>query len=881
MQDASAAAQSATSAASTSQEPVGNESNRSGTVGKILGAAGLGTAAAGAGAATRSHDHPTTTTGVDSYITPTQSTPIQSGFASSEQAPRHHRKESIPTTAYPAGVDSPAAISAPVGGTTPSQGHERDGHTGRNVGLGAAGLGAGALGAHEYEKRHDDTSGLTTGSSGTYPTSSSATGPGHTQDSSNLGRGTYESAPLQEQEQDSHTGRNVGLGAAGLGAGALGAHEYENRDHREGNTGLATSSSGSYPTTSSTIAPGYSQDNTNTSRGAYASPESSATEQGRSTHNYGRDAGIAGVGAGAGALGAHEYEKRDHREGNTGSATGSSGTYPTTSSTTAPSYTQDSSNLSRGAYETPQSSATEQGRSTHNYGRDGAAAGLGAGAGALGAHEYEKRDHREGATGVLGQQTSTQPTSTTAAPSYTQVHPSLREDRNDPTASTAVDPERDDHRFGKTAAAAGIGAGAGAAGAYGLEHRHAEQGQSDWPLRGDSAQNQGASAVPSSQRDMETPSRAVPTQEQYTAPSGPPPSQSRYEEPSTKRSARDDAAVAGTAGAGAGAATTSKYDDNTTRADEEAKQRRRRHEEEAGLAGVAGAGAGAAGLHEHDKHSHEEDEARRQKELSEQEEARRKQYEKDQKAAEKEAKKEEKAMAKEEKAIAKEEKKQEKEAVKEEKKLEKERTKEEKQQQKELEKEESHHEKNASAIADREHQEGLDREIRERHEKEAAAGAGVGAAGGAAAYEVHDREKTFPPTTATDESGRNRLHKDPPEEKKPSLLKRLFGRRKNKDTGEDEDYEYEEGHEHDHSGAAGVGTGAGAAHDAPAGSYAAASGGATKPSYNPFTKDDPSTVGTGQASSADFAQQSGALHNPEAVNPTHDYPQDANEPSRF
>jgi hypothetical protein len=100
------------------------------------------------------------------------------------------------------------------------------------------------------------------------------------------------------------------------------------------------------------------------------------------------------------------------------------------------------------------------------------------------------------------------------------------------------------------------------------------------------------------------------------------------------------------------------------------------------------------------------------------------------------------------------------------------------------------------------------------------------------------------------------LHKEPKEEKKPGLLKRIFKRRKNKDTGVDEDYSTDEeedlAHHDQHALEAGVigGAGAGAAtelggaktthesHHQPAqSSYGAESGGFVKPSYNPLKKD--------------------------------------------
>ncbi len=802
--EASVAAQSALGGSAASREPASDEPQQTSTMKKMLGAVGLGTAATGAGvAASRAHDgaapstsrvpdQPTTTTGVDSYTSPTQSGPAQSGSGYSGPAPSHHRKESIPTTAYPAGIDSPSPISAPVGGTSATPGQEHKDHTGRNAGLAAAGVGAGsALGAHEYEKsrhRPDQTSGMPIDRDAPQTTTSSAVPSGYRQDNSSLG-------------QDTRT-----------------------------------------PMTSA------------------------AAESERDSHGYGRTAAMAGAGAGAGALGAHEYEKRrEPREESTG-AYGPGPTQTTTSSSTPSTLQQESSAPRTGYQQGP--IAPESERESHGYGRTAAATGVGAGAGAFGAHEYEKsREPREG-TGLSSGPAGTQSTSSSAVPSGYQQDTYARSGaQQTPATTTEQEPTRESHGYGKTAAAAGLGAGAGAAGAYALHDRQPEDRSSDWPLRDERATAPATGAVPTSQRSAETYPAATSSQEpgytqqaRDTGATAAPYNdrQSRYEEPAQKHTARKEAATAGAAGPAATGSSVEEREAEQARADEEAERRRRR-EKEAALAGVAGAGAAGAGVHEHNKHQHEADEAGRQKALDEQEEARRKQYEKDQKVAAKEEKAHTKEIEKQEKAAAKAEKKEHKEMEKEEKKHQKEVEKEEKQQHKELEKQKTHDSK--AAAADYEQQEKLDREERERHEKEAAAAAGLGATG-AAAYGVHDKDSHSTPSTTTDDAGRTRLHKDPPEEKKPSLLKRLFGRRKNKDTGTDEDYEYDEGQEDAghlgdrHHGAAGVG-GAGAgtmaprtaaatseSHDAPAGSYEAVSGGATKPSYNPFAKDkdDPYTA---------------------------------------
>ncbi|KAJ9605691.1 hypothetical protein H2200_009540 [Cladophialophora chaetospira] len=786
--DASAAAQSALGGSAASRQPDTDQHKQTSTVGGILGAAGLGTAAAGAGAATpRSRDdaahpavgraeQPTTTTGVDSYTAPTQSTPTQSSSISSPSGPRHHRKESIPTTAYPAGVDSPSPISAPVGGTTATPGQERgDDHTGRNVGLGAAGLGAGALGAHEYEK------------SRAVPDSTTRT-------------------PYESTSNQTTTPSNVPEGAM--------------------------------------------------RRDAQPTPHATTTEPERESHGYGKTAAVAGLGAGAGAYGAHEYEKsRDYREDLSGLSSGSGPSQ--TSSTIPPGYQQgtshpqpeyqQSSSYPQTEYrQTSATTTTEPERDSHGYGRTAAATGLGAGAGAYGAHEYGKsREPREEVSALSSGPTSTQPTTSGVSSQY-QQDTSYPRSGYEQTPVTTEEPARDSHGYGKTAAAAGVGAGAGAAGAYALRNREPESQGSNWPLRDDST----SATYPSQQQQTSaystqpTTDRAYQTQQQQpsaysTQPSSAPYAdrQNRYEEPSQKNTTRQEAAYAGT-----GTAPSTDRDEQQRKAEEEA-ERRRRHEKEAAVAGVAGAGAGAAGVHEHNKHQHEDDEGRRQKALDEQEEARRKQYEKDQKAAAKDAKKEEKLQAKEEKAAAKEEKKQQKELEKEEKKH-----------HKELEKEEKHHDKGL-VTDDKEHLKGT-----KTHESDLAGNYEERLEEARDEARGHRREQATAAGVSVmhDEKGHNKLHKDQPEEKKPGLLKRLFGRRKNKDTGAEEDYEYDEGQEdplhsghgdHRH-GAAGVGAGAGAAgtaaavHEAPADSYQAQSGGAMKPSYNPFSKDDPtSTVG--------------------------------------
>jgi hypothetical protein len=371
-----------------------------------------------------------------------------------------------------------------------------------------------------------------------------------------------------------------------------------------------------------------------------------------------------------------------------------------------------------------------------------------------------------------------------------------------------------------------------------------------------------------------------------------------------------------------GAQTANPANERAARTEPKAEDKKSHAGRDAAVAGAAGAGAGAYAAHEYHEHEAEQAEAQRQKELAEQEEARQRQLQKDQKAHDKLMAKEEKQYHKDEKKhqkeLEKEEKAKEKAVAKEEKQHHKELEKEQKEKEKAVAAAEAERqrqfEKEQTQAREAEEAE------RKRREKEAAGVAAVGAGGGLAyAEHEHDQKKqeanpfaagqTMGPTTTTagepygasqtgqqsagtepghvaagvrdpheaealttahaigrgsaeEETDRNRLHKEP-KEKKPGILKRIFRRRQNKDTGEDEDYSTdEEDHHVAEAGAVGA-AGAGVAgyeatkghpdqtHDynqtgdttarsaAPSNTYEAESGGLQKPSYNPFSKQDP------------------------------------------
>ena len=106
------------------------------------------------------------------------------GESSYTGPPAHHRKESIPTTAYPSGrMQDTTPISPPVGGTRAPPGtasttagqyaeptprdtaelkyedRQGDGHFGRDTAMGAGIVGAGAVGEHEYSRPEADQVG--------------------------------------------------------------------------------------------------------------------------------------------------------------------------------------------------------------------------------------------------------------------------------------------------------------------------------------------------------------------------------------------------------------------------------------------------------------------------------------------------------------------------------------------------------------------------------------------------------------------------------------------------------------------------------------------------------------------------------------------------
>ncbi|CZR66004.1 uncharacterized protein PAC_15904 [Phialocephala subalpina] len=343
----------------------------------------------------------------------------------------------------------------------------KDHHYGRDATIGAGGVGAAGLAAHEYGKHDNERStGIGNTSTTTNPaTSSSRIDP---------------TAPSTSSGKDHHYGRDAAVGAGGVGAAGLAAHEY-GKHGNERSTGIGNTSTSTNPaTTSSTLR---------------ADPTSSSTSTGKD-HHYGRDAAVGAGGVGAAGLAGHEYEKHhgDNTTGTSGLSQTSSGTssLPGPAPNTAGPHSKDWMNkldprvvanptMAQG---NPQAESTLSSQkpsaetggygagsntSGHHYGRDAAVAGgVGAGVAAPLAHENEKRRLER-----LDNQ-GTQKPNELGNPSASAItgHPAT-----DSTATNAAQntgplgdsAKSKDHHYGRdTAVAGGVGTAAYEAG----KHKH-------------------------------------------------------------------------------------------------------------------------------------------------------------------------------------------------------------------------------------------------------------------------------------------------------------------------------------------------------------------------------------------------------------------------
>ena len=475
-------------------------------VGTVLGALGLG---GGAAAAKHEHDKdsavdstPSTTTGVGSYRSPSQSGP----------PPAHHRKESIPTTAYPAGnLDSVRPIAGPTGQASSDQNY------GRDAALVGGVAGAGALGTHEYEShRSEQPAGMTGTTSG--PTGTSTFEPGMAgtnaaapNASTIHDRVTGDSLPSSQatgvtsgagttgvvgDDSSHHYGRDAAVGGGALAATGLAAHEYEKGESATDSTaqGVTPTSQqyGNQPIAGTQGTQSFSDkvdprinDSGNANKGTgVAGIPITASDQPEEQHHYGRDAAVVGGGGAAAAgYGAHEIsehdaekaekertklqksqtkemekrEKAQEKELKKEQKAEVKAEKKHEKAVAKEEKKQEKEQAKEekkhekevAKAEKEQAKAAEKEESRHE--KEGAAA-VGAGAvGAGGAYEYEKHQQPSTGTGRLS------------------TDPSLDPTVGKPSASAGEDTE---HHYGRDAALGGAGAGALGAGVYEAEKHH-------------------------------------------------------------------------------------------------------------------------------------------------------------------------------------------------------------------------------------------------------------------------------------------------------------------------------------------------------------------------------------------------------------------------
>ena len=369
-----------------------------------------GAGAAGIGAYESSRDH----SGSATEPTTTSTGPHKSSLLNKldPRVPSGPSKEEglVDTTTSSRHPESSGLTGSSTAGTSDlpsSQTTGRDHHYGRDAGL----VGAGGVAGYEAEKHLRGSKQTGTTSTGVSdPYTSSGIDP---RVDSKTSSGLTGSTDPTRSGKDHHYGRDAGLGGLGGLAGTGGAGAYE-ADKHLGKDAPPSKSSGLAEST------GGSAYNT---RGPTGTVDDSRTG---TDHHHGRDAGIAGIGAGSVAA----YEAKKHHDRSDPTTTTGSSSY-------APTGYND----------------REQSSSSHT-GRDAAlAGGAGAGLGAGGVAAYEAKRHHD----------RSEPTTTTDSSSYAPTG------YNDREKTSGSHPGRD------TALAGGAGAGSGAASGAEFSKKEAEK----------------------------------------------------------------------------------------------------------------------------------------------------------------------------------------------------------------------------------------------------------------------------------------------------------------------------------------------------------------------------------------------------------------------
>lgn len=732
-----------------------------GMMGKALGALGLG-GAAGAAAGYLGYGSKS------AEATEPRDTPavaVQPGVASQESGPpKHYRRESIPTTAYPGGPKSPPAVAPPVGGTAgarqsidqSSNGPSAEPRASSDRGIGgvsssitaamaagASALGFGAAKSGVSDQEYSDRSNLrddtAAESKGPVPTS-------HIE----------ESVPTSSTKTDEELARKISspgsATADAIEAGAFPLHQTHKEAELLGNISKDPATVGGLSGTS--VSSEQASQPSNVTPDATQKSQPSETVDSHTGRNVAAG-GAAAAGAGAGAYGLHHHKKSDDLRS---AAADNTAREPTTSSGDSTLTGGHSYTITGGDHAAPvdaissrdpsdRKSTTQAAGATTSASPD---APIDAVAAAPGRYEGQDFDQRAA--------------SARAAPMTTVA------------GKKSLDREHDSH----TGRDAALGAGAAAAGVGGLAYAARDQDYQGSVYDAITVPRTTADTSATSAPSYGTSTTADPTVTSTTkAPSygtsatADPTMASTTSAPSYGPSTATGPTVASPSGTSATQPASRSYESPSETVAAKERAQEREADDHTGRNAALGAAAGAAAVGgaayaAHDRS--DERELERQREAEAKEAARReKELEKEERKHQKEVEKEEKRHQKE---AEREEKKAQKEAEKEEKKHQKELEKEEKKHQKELEKEEK---ERAVAAAEAEKREqarlAAEEDDRKRREREVAAGVGTAAAvGGVTAAATADEE--------------------PQEErkKKPSIFKRIFKRRKNKDTGEDEDY---------------------------------------------------------------------------------------------
>lgn len=467
---------SAAPSATYNPRTVGADRDEPGMITKVLGAVGLGHSS--------KTDHNNTTT---SAVT-SDAHGVGSG------PPAQYRRESIPTSAYPGGPSSPAAINAPIGGTRPVP----------TTTTGGTGVGSTVIGGHEYAPAHGtpgavaQLANVAAGHSGQSKSATTvpATQPLTFHDLTTMPSGLGDKAP---------SSRDLGLTGAGTAAVGAGAASTA-LPHRTHQTGTSAS-----PIDAVAAAPGRYAQQDYDPRAASNIPTGAAvgSHHDQPHHHTGRDTALA-AGTGAAVAGAAAHATTDRHSERTTSADAHTG---------GPFFTTGASPLSQAArtdatghvHEQPVVADTMQDAGTHDpehHAKHGTTSGTAptapAGAGVMAGEDRGTHKLTDTKTGGALLTTGASPLSQAARTATTgevheepQVPPSttasiVNTERTEPTTSTAsrstapisaapitsTGPTTSTSHYTGRDAAFGAGAGVGAAIAAdnALSGRHNELG---------------------------------------------------------------------------------------------------------------------------------------------------------------------------------------------------------------------------------------------------------------------------------------------------------------------------------------------------------------------------------------------------------------------